>query len=750
MHTHTDICSAAAVASHRPRAWATIAVLAGLLIGPATLSAQSTVKTSDVPATAAEANLRLVDQSLPLSERRAAAMSLLNLDNRESRRVLASALNEGVNPTAWRAVAEAVAIHPYEPPDDLWEPMANLVLKAEGPIQAALAEALGRYDKEELIQKLFRVAGDQNAAIPMRRGAIAALGHQRTQKVTEFLINLTQINQPDAVQEAAFLALATLTGLDDYGHDRAAWLDWWGSARRWSHERWQERLLANLARRDVERRSQQQAIVDRLIESQRALYRTTASEDRPAVLAYMLGDALPAIRQLGVELSLQRLVDDRAFDEPLRQALRGRISDPEPDIRRRATLLLRDLADAPAADRVADRLARNEEQVVSVLRAYLLMMSRLPRPQAVEAQMQLLEEPTLIGEAAGALAASADAGLLDRKQAGNIVKRLRKLLETRPTPPAQVATLLGKVGDEEDWARIAQWIDSPDPSLKRAAAAAWAESSRSLQILADRMSDPIIEPIVIAAAIRQGDDPWTLRALAQHRPTQPQSAEAWEQALVAMARRVQPPVALETVQRLEVQGQSMGLLDRMLSAALSGGDGTAADAEAPGDLAPLRLKRAEIRLAAGNPAAALEDYNVVYRNQQNAAPPRRLSPEARARMNRGRVQAYLQVGQPDEAFSVARELIPADQGAHVSTDDPIVDQFVEAARHYAQAGQGRQARQVIERLRGLLGPMVKPEVAQRIALVEAEINSRAPGETATARRENGQPAAAPPTAADPD
>lgn len=696
------------------------------------------VKTTDMPATVAEAFLRLVDQDLTSVERRAAAMSLLNVNNRDSLRALQSILHEGVSPAAWRAVAEAVSIHPLEPPKELWQPMLALLLKADAATQPYLAEALGRYNHEDLIEKLTLIANDGKSNTGARRGAILALGHQRTAQNARTLVVLSDINQPDAVQDAAFQGLAILTGLDEYGRERAMWLDWWDTARKWDREKFQSRVMANLARRDVSRRGERIAIEERLLDSQRALYRTTNVDDRPAVLAYMLNDGLLVIRQLGIDLALQRLVDDLPFDEPLRQALRGRLDDSEPNIRRGAALLLRDLSDAAAADRVAGRLAGDEEQVVGVLRAYLLLVTRLPREQAIDPAIKLLDEPTLRGEAAGALASAVDARLLDKKQPEAVVKQLRKVLQNQPVPPAQLATLLGKVGEEEDWAKIAAWIDSPDPALKRAAAQAWAESNRSLQILGERVSDPIIEPIVVSAAIRRGNDPWTLRSLAQNRPDQAQQVEPWESALVAMSGRVEPPVVLETVQRLEVQGQAVPLLDRMLSAALERETNTKMPAE---QRVPLLLKRAEMRLGAGKAPGALADYDAALAAQGGLPSTAKLSSEAKDRMSRGRIQAYLQIGEPDKAFEVAQALIKKPGYGVPSTDDPVVEQFLEAARTYAHAGQKDEGRQVLRKLRTVLGGALKPEVAQRMSILDVEItNMRDPAETATAqvRTPNGE------------
>lgn len=725
-------------ASSRRARWCaggvSLAILAATLgVGPlAAAGAADTpvVKTTDLPGSVGEAFLRLIDPAVSLGERRAAAMSLLNVSNKDAARALRSVLSEGASPVAWRAVGEAISLHPNDPPADLAGPMLALLPKADRATQAALAEGLGRFRSADLVERLVTIATDAAYSTVERRGAILALGHHRTQEVAGQLVALTGLDQPEPLQEAAFESLGTLTGLTEYGRDRGAWLDWWRSARRWPPARWHERVMANLARRDAVRRQQQVLIEDRLLDSQRALYRTTTPEDRPAVLAYMLADALEPIRHLAIDLSLQRLVDDLPFDEPLRDALRGRFGDDSPSIRQRAALLLRDLADQPSSDRAAAVLQGRAEQNVTVLRAYLLLLARMPRRVAVEPSLELLSEATVRDEAAAALAAALDAGMVDKKQANDAGKRIRRILESNPLPSPSLATLLAKVGNDDDWGRIARWIDSEDAALRRAAASAWAESDRPLAPLAARVGDPVIEPLVVAAAVRRGRDPATLRALSEHRPQQPAATAAWQEALVAMSGRVAAGVVLETVQRVEVAGGDAALLDRMLSAAIHRDD---PGAPGPEQVVPLVLKRAEMRLASGNPAAALQDYARVAAAQAQLPATARLSRDAADRLARGRIHAHLRVGQIDEAFDVARDLIgPTGPGGGMPrTDDPVVDQFLEAARAHAEAGRRDPTRRMLNRLRLLLGPAIKPEIAQRIALLEAELAERG-GSTRTA------------------
>jgi hypothetical protein len=665
-----------------------------------------------------EVGEQLINLTAPtagMAQRREAAGLLIRMNSGDARRALVAAMDKQAPAACWTAVSQAVALEMRDPPRDLGGPMLEMLLSTrDTDLQVQLAEALGRFEDSRLLKRMTDLAFDEDQSIDTRRPVIFTMGHHRTQKMAEQLLKLTQVNQREEVQDAAFDALIILTGLEENNRDRAAWALWWEQARRLSKTEWQEQITGNLIRRQAAGRIREQEIVERLLESQQALYRTTTPEDRPAVLAYMLRDALEPIRQLGMTLALQRLLDDQPFGEPLREALRGRLEDPSPSMRQRAVLLLRDLADDPAADRVAGRLEREEEHVLTVLRANLLMMARLPRSAAVEPALRLLAEDALRGEAAGALAAAVDANLLEKTQHNQAVKRLRQLLKNGRLPPPQVVTLLGKVGTDEDWDRIAWWIDSDDSSVKQAAAQAWADSQRSLKLLADRMSDPVIQPIVIIAATRRGEDPWTMRELAAHRPTRDQAVEAWQRALVAMAGRVEADALLEIVYRLESVGEPAPLLEQLLTAGIERPQSSQVPAA---QLVGLLLKRGESRLATGNPATALADFALIV---QSGA---KLDETDHERLNRGRIRAGLLVGQTDEAFAAAQELLNPPRGHRTGqpTDDVVVDQFVEAAHRLAAQRRFDEAKEILVNLRKLLGPSVKPEVAQRIALLEAEL-----------------------------
>ncbi len=673
------------------------------------------VQIKDLPMTVAEPYHRLTSQNISLSERVSAASELLSYEQPEAETALCSAMSEQFSAVTWQAIFQAIITRSENPPERYSVYLIGMMDRVDDSLMPDLAAALGRFDDRRMVNRLLELSTDASQSIRARQCATLSLGYYRQKRVGKSLMTLNQPSEPVAVQEAAFKALAILSGLESYGSDRRLWTRWWSEVENLSGKDWYRHLLVNFSRYQTNQRVHTHQVEDRLLESQRALYRTTAVEDRPAVLSYMLAEPLMPIRELAMDLALQRLLANEPFDEPLRAALRARLTDKSANIRQRATLLLRDLADQPAADLVALRLEFQEEQVPSVLRASLLMMSRLPRTEAVEPAYEMLADESLRGEAAGALAAAADAGFLSEKLAGKSARRVRRYLPVQGPPAPQVITLLGKIGNHEDWSRIADWVDNPDPAVKQSAAQAWADSNRSLKLLAERAGDPIVQPIVIVAATQRGSDPWTLRALARNRPEQQQTVEAWQRALIAMAGRVPADTILPTVKLLVANNEPASFRDQILTAAID----HAMSTEKPDDaLLGLLLERAETRMAMGNPGPALGDY------QRLEGPIDQLSDKDRDRLDRGMIKAYLLLGQVDEAFDVARRLlgIVERDGILPPTDDPVIDLFVETARRHATNNRLDHASAILTKLRLLLGPRIKPEVAQRVALLEAQIS----------------------------
>ncbi|MEX0744539.1 MAG: HEAT repeat domain-containing protein, partial [Phycisphaeraceae bacterium] len=400
--------------SGRMTVWGVAVLLLGATLAWADGEAASTVSAG--AADPAELRAVVVDDQLSEADRRQAAAALLAHEGEPARGLVLQLLAEPTAARLWRPLVIAMGQASTEPAPELVEPLVALLGAVEPAVQADLAAALGRYEDTQLVERLSAIAASERHELAARHGAALALGHQRSQAAAAVLIELIADDQPEAVRTPAFAALAVLTGREELGHDRAAWQAWWTSASELNEKQWHAHLLANFAEQTRLAREQHSRVEGRLVDAHRTLYRNAAGDEREARLIRLLEDPMPALRRLGLEMAVQRLVNDRAFEEPVREALRNRLDDPESAIRQRATLLLRDLADAPAADRVAHRLAEKREQSEPVLRANLLLMSRLPRIEAVERSLELLSHPTLRGEAAGALAASVVAARLTYQQ----------------------------------------------------------------------------------------------------------------------------------------------------------------------------------------------------------------------------------------------------------------------------------------------------------------------------------------------
>lgn len=695
-----------------------IFVIGLLLIGfawPAQVVAQSG---SSSPIT--EAWSRLTSDGLGLAERAAAASELLEMRDKEATGALTLALTTQQSRVGWRAVIQAVATFPDDPPKELAQPLIGLLGQVDAGLSQDLAAALGRFDDSDVIKQLSKIARDRDEPDARRVAAILTLGHDRTTQTAGVLMDLSDADQPELVQQASFTALGILTALDHYDADRQAWGSWWEQNKGLWAKEWTQHLLENFERRESRRRALDHQLEDKLLESQRALYKANSPQGRPGVLVYMLRDPLTPIRQLGMDLAGQRLLDDLPFDEALREALRGRLTDKVPSIRAKAAEHLRDLSDGPAAALVAERLGEESEQVASVLSAYLQMMSRMPQALAVDPAIDLLEDEALREDAAASLASAFDAELMKRSQVNRAAKLARKNVQDDQPPHPSVITLMGRVGNKDDWKRIALWIDHPNTTVKQAAAQAWADSDRPLDFLADRVTVAEIQPILIAAATRRGQGAYTLNILTANRPQRERHVEAWRRALVAMSSRVPADAVLDTSRHLSNIGESDQLRLEVLSSAIGRPE---EHALSQAEHLELLLTRGLLRLETNDAAAALADFQSVATQAST------LSDTQMDRLGRGMVSAHLKEGQIDSAFNVARELLAQSAGRGVPlTDDRIVGQFIDTAQRYRRENRKAEVMTICRELREMLKPAIKPEVGGQLAALEGWVN----GSTLTA------------------
>ena len=660
--------------------------------------------------------------------RRSAVESLISEQGSAGVQAVGQLLESESDSGVLQVVIAVLADREADPPAEFAAPLLALLGSSDGVTQREAAAVLGRYRDRATVRRLVEFARDPSASATLRTGAAFALGNHRTQGAARTLIELIQPAQPQRIRAAAFISLAELTGIGEFGSDVARWEKWWDQHRQLSENDWLNALLANLRRAADRANAEKTAVSDRLVESQRQLYRTLPQEDRQARLVALLSDPYEPIRRLAVELSsefiLQRQSQNQAIGAELRAALLARLSDTSASVRQGAARRLGDLDDAGGADKVVEKLTSGAESDPDVLRAYLTLIARVPRAQAVQPAITLMGEPALRRDAANALVKAIDGGLVATDVRLALLSRVRAAAAGAKAPEPEVIELLGRLAQEEDWALIAKWLDNPDAGVRGAAAKAWGASDRPLTELAKWAGDQDVLPRFIEAANRRGADAATLLALVRHRPEraeQEQLTLAWQRAVVAVASRVPARAVLDADKRIELRGGAITLRDQILSAAIAklSPNGTTQPATDADVYVDLLLTRGEVRLAQGDPAQALVDLRRVRSVQP-------LSAERTQRCELGMFRATLSAGVLDEAFDLAKSLFAAEPPARESLREAVTQTLITASQRSLKAGQADPARRVLKALRELAGATLTKDIEEKVLLMERGVEALSP------------------------
>ena len=707
------------------------ALLFSMFFASAAFAAQRLEDAAAKAPSADAALLQLVrDPQAEASLRRDAVASVMDRGSSEAIASLMAELKTSMEPGLRKAMVQGLRVC-RQMPEGTADAMFAIAKDLEPALIEDAGEVVGRGMSGKMIEMVAKLAGDRAAPTHSRLIATVALGHHRTQQAAGMLVPLLDVTQTAPVRAAAFTSLTRLTGIDDHGADRDRWLMWWSQAKAMSTSDWQKHLLANFARRSEALAKQRAVLQERLITSMRQRYRAVAKEEREGVLIGMLSDPLDAVRELSLDL-IREIVNTEQVGVTLTTALITRLDDTSPGVRAAATLLLRDLKNAEAADIVAKRLADEAEGDRTVLRSYLLMMKRQPRLAAIGPAIALLADSTVRSEAAGALLAGFEnePPLLGTDQKQRVADFLRGQLALDATPEPRFVELLGRVGNDDDFKQIRSWLDHEVDAVKEAAAKTWAASNRTLAPLAQRAGDPIIQAIVIPAATQRGESGDTLLALVEHRPKTEQIAVAWGRALVAMAPRVDPDAVVAADRRLMTTTDLSDLRLQMLSAAIS--PLLLRAAATTGEVATINVTerqfftlslidllhaRAEVRIKAGDGKAAMADLDRVTQLKID------LATSQQHRHDLIAIHARILSNELDEAFVKVGKYLTGEPPAQSeqAMRDMVIDLVLQCADQCATAKQSERAGQIVARLRARLIRPVPLRLETRVAAVEERI-----------------------------
>ncbi len=608
--------------------------------------------------------------------------------------------------------------------------LADATLKMREALPADLEElwvrTLGRLETEDVARELAKTASDEQASLAQRRLAIRALGEHRRLFAAEPLMELTSVNRLPQVQGWAYEALSNLSHQDKLGEDRAAWAKWYNRASGLNATEWQRMLHENLLLQIRGKQETESRVQDRLIQTQRALYRATPSDQRPALLVELMKEPLEATRLLAMDLMRQRAEDGGDFGPLLREQLRKMLDDEIAKVREESATLLGQLLDATGADLIASRLASGTEGDAAAERAYLIALTQMPRAQAMKPGYEMLENPLLQAQAAGMLAASHRAGQGDESYWGEVRDRVRDLMEDVPEPRAQMVTLLGLVieaDDDKSWDRISGWVGSRNDSVRAAAARVWAGSDRPLMILAKRSDDAVIRPLALRAIAERGKEVETLKAVAERRPTEAEDIRQWEQALVAMAGRVDSASVMEVFNALSSDnGQTRQVRQRMLTAAI---DRSAAEDPPSSTRLSMLLARARVRVLADAPALVVLDYEAALQHADE------LNQAQRYNAQKGLALAYFADARVDDTVKLVTDLLKPDGSlVNDANKSPLLEELIDVAKAAVDQGRASDAGKLIAGLRVIFGQALTEANAERLSILEAQIKEQAPAPAA--------------------
>lgn len=297
---------------------------------------------------------------------------------------------------------------------------------------------------------------------------------------------LASPDQPIAA--SASRALLRLSGRDDLADDPIAWKAWLDPCLRMTESQWRLELARSQARHAQNVEAARDAVLARLLEAQRQLHLATPPEARGTLLSAMLLDPIPEVRSLGFELIGRELSGGKAIAPEIGKTLVQLLASPDPSVRARAALMVRQISPDGAEGAVSAALAKETDpRAASDL---LLAAARWPARAGVEDLLKWLETP-------GPARASATEACWTFARAGvmrpdEIDRALRVLAGMPPESLSGSAiALLGAFGSDQDRASLKPLLASATPGIRSATAEAlvWYPEYRE-SILSAAKTDP--------------------------------------------------------------------------------------------------------------------------------------------------------------------------------------------------------------------------------------------------------------------
>ncbi|MBX3359767.1 MAG: hypothetical protein KF745_15225 [Phycisphaeraceae bacterium] len=442
-----------------------------------------------------------------------------------------------------------------------------------------------------------------------RLGAVAALASVRTRDSLRTLISLAAGNSPGAspaTRDAAFVALARLTGRAEFGLDARRWQEWFAKIEFLTEFEWQRVLAEGLAEgADRVARDRETALV-RLVEMTRTRFAElpTTGEARSAFLVALLRDEFARIRRVGVVLTNTELANARIPN--VGATAIDLLRDPLPDLRRSAAELVDALQPPGAQEAITNALIIEREE--SPAAGLLVAARRFPAAVLRPAALRWLARPGSARKPAIDLVSILyDRGLLGGEEDTEAVLAVLRKMDPESIPPTglRLLVVLGKSPDRE---LVAGLLRSASQTVRQAAADAMASRPETLEsLIGAAKSDASLFRAAAGAVAAAGP---TRREYDMIATLPAPSPDVRRDGLAAVAAAMGPGPALEIARREQDAALREAILARLETLATRAAPDGIQDSAA---MAEAMLLLARTRLDMRQPAAALDALNAHTR-----------------------------------------------------------------------------------------------------------------------------------------
>jgi len=413
--------------------------------------------------------------------------------------VLRQFLSEQGNPSAQRAVAEAIALRGGSN-EAFVDPLMALLTDGEPAVRLAAGRALVSYGDADITEELIDIAKDDSQDRQLRRIVIRSLGSAMDLAAVEAMVKLLD-DSDEAIRAAATESLGELTHIRNFGGDAAKWKSWWAENRDKDQSQWLADLADRLGKANAALTAQNARLADRLATAMGDLYAAAAAGQREAMLLGFMKDPLAEVRLAATALVDRRLGANEEISEDLRMQVRTMLADCDPRCRGASAVLLAKLGDQQSLWPLLNRLKAESDP--SVHRAILAALGQLRRPEALPAVVAEISSPVdaVATAAAQAMARIAESHPLSDKTRKQAVKFLVERYEAASGQvdaeelQEALLTAMGSVADK----RLADVVAG---ALGHKAATVRLAAVNALAKLGDDQSAALLAPLVAGDADR--------------------------------------------------------------------------------------------------------------------------------------------------------------------------------------------------------------------------------------------------------